>query len=876
VSSNYINNNNLSILIDTTGITENYINTIIIDYTYDNTNYSIETDISIEPILKSGVPELEYVPNSILVENSYKHDLKQPTDYGNILIDTIYFSTIGEDKLQFYIKNIGEENAIIDNIEIENSFKFLNDILSKEQKTDDDIKNIELLNNYNNYHLNSMVYLGADSTDINNFTNIYSIKKYISFTIDKIEQPQYNAFNSNYFKIYFKVNKFKIDNNLFNGTPLAIKVSYKKIGSPIIYTKYLCDKYEFCLKFIIGKMELLYNKSIENTKYLKPYTRNSIFIDLYKKVTFDNIWTDIGNLISNSITIKKCEIENINYDNSIERREFSLNENQFPLSVSELNNIKPNTMSIDFNLENEKIYKFKLKIYTSYEFIKYIEIPMTIISSNIEIDDIIKFNPNDFYVKNNKYFLSLKKLETKNRTLEIINTSNMDIIINELSSYTIADKFNNNNFDIKIKTRVKLPFTLTNKNSLKLNIDFIGKDFGHFSNFILLKTELGDIYLNIASFVNTKYKDVFVLMENAKGTKFKAAVSGMDVEYIKLINFGDDKCNTDITKLGQYYNDNFKIANSAILLPNTVNYIENVFKPNTTGKKINYANFKLNDMLETFNLLSNENTYISKIQNSNIIAEMIGIALSENSLPIFDKSVIDFGYFSIDNKNKLLRVDTINIVNYGLSPFIITKISNINENSPFKILIGNSLPLKVEKEISIPIYINKNYFNSNDNIYYDIIKFEMQDLKTKKIISNDVIVKIELSEHNKTYISLNSEFLEFGYCEINNFKTDNLTIKNFSTKKLNLSVSYEGNIELQTLYNTNINIWQNQTFALPIYFYPHSLGEFMGKIKLSFDNDNFIKYIDLFGYGVDFKLPLTKIKNDISKYIENIQKYLNK
>ena len=212
-------------------------------------------------------------------------------------------------------------------------------------------------------------------------------------------------------------------------------------------------------------------------------------------------------------------------------------------------------------------------------------------------------------------------------------------------------------------------------------------------------------------------------------------------------------------------------------------------------------------MIETYKLLIGEETYEAKIQNSHIIAEMLGTALSEAALPIFSKSILDFGYISANNKSRLTRVDNFDIINYGITPFLITKISKINSRSPFKVsTLNKNYPIKVNNKISIPVYIDNTLLNSNDNIYYDIFKFELQDLKTKNVFSNDIIVKLELTEEDKKYISLNSELIEFGYCEINNFKSDSVSIKNFSTDKLSLDISYNGDIELQTLNNFTINL----------------------------------------------------------------------
>lgn len=877
VNDDILKNNNLNILLDTSGITEEYTNTIVINYSYDGTVFELETDINIIPTINSIKPEIIYSPNSIIVENSYKHKIINNSSTYKTYVDTIHFSTYGNDTLNFELKNIGEVNAIITDVEIENAYKILNDLNNITNKTDDDIENISLLTKYTDKHFNSMSYINdsLSNTELQKLISYDTIKKYITFKLNTIDQKEYNAFNTTPFKIFFSLNKYKEDINYINGTPLVIKIKYKSNTSNIIYEKYFCDNIDFNLKFVLGKLELFYNSNSSNVKYVRPSVRNTLFIDLYKNIKFNNIQSNIGKYLSNSIVIKNAEIININNTNNINSSEYFLNNNQYPISVSSKDNISVNTLSFDINLQKEKLYKFNLKLYTNYEYFKYLEIPINIVSTNIDIENIITFDENDFYVKNNRYYLSLLKLETKNRTLTINNKSNLDINILNITTYVIKDKFNESNFDISILTKVKYPFILNNKNNLKLNINFLGKDYGHYNCFIILKTNLGDVYLSIPSYVNTKNKDVYVLMENTKGTSFTATLGNSDIDYIKLINFGDDKCFTEITKLGGANVNNFNVKNYSTLLPNTTNYIENVFKPISSGKKIGYLNFKLNDMLETFKLLEDSSSYTYKIQNSNIIAQMNGVGLLENALPVFSKSVIDFGFISLEKKNRFIRVDNFDIVNYGITPFLITKITKVNKNSPFSILIDNNqYPIKVNDKISINIYIDNTKFNNNDKIYYDIIKFEMQDLKTKNVFSNDLIVKIELTESNKTYVSLNSEFIEFGYCEINNFKTDTVYIKNFSTEKLTLDVNYNGNIELQTLDNLSVNIQPNQIFNLPIYFYPHGVSIFEGVINLSFNNGNYEKNINLMGYGVDFKLPLIKIKNDISEYMDKIQKYL--
>jgi hypothetical protein len=180
-------------------------------------------------------------------------------------------------------------------------------------------------------------------------------------------------------------------------------------------------------------------------------------------------------------------------------------------------------------------------------------------------------------------------------------------------------------------------------------------------------------------------------------------------------------------------------------------------------------------MLETFKLLDSDNEYIFKIQNSHILAEMVGIALADHALPYFSKSVVDFGYLRLDKIRSGQRIDTFDIKNLGLTPFVITKITKNDLNSPFEIpLLSNNLPIKVVNQISLPLLINNNKLTENQKVYMDVFKFEIQDLKSKKIYNYEIIVKIELTENDREYLSFNSEYIQFGYCEINHFKVDEI------------------------------------------------------------------------------------------------------
>jgi len=254
------------------------------------------------------------------------------------------------------------------------------------------------------------------------------------------------------------------------------------------------------------------------------------------------------------------------------------------LSLSAVNNLN-NRIVFDINTTSEKIYKFKIRAYTNYSNIKFIDLPLTVVSTNLDVEEALQFSKNDFFVRNNKYFLSLLKLHKKTRSIEIVNSTKVPIIINSIDTKTITDKFGVSNLDINLLHTIDLPIEITNTKSLNLQIEFLGKDFGHFCGFIILHTNLGDVYLHIAAYVNTKYKDVYVMMENRKGTNYTSPLYGVAFDYIKLTNFGDDISLLEINKLG-YDQDEFLIANIDTLYPKTTNYIETIFAPTATGNKI--------------------------------------------------------------------------------------------------------------------------------------------------------------------------------------------------------------------------------------------------------------------------------------------------
>jgi hypothetical protein len=61
-----------------------------------------------------------------------------------------------------------------------------------------------------------------------------------------------------------------------------------------------------------------------------------------------------------------------------------------------------------------------------------------------------------------------------------------------------------------------------------------------------------------------------------------------------------------------------------------------------------------------------------------------------------------------------------------------------------------------------------------------------------------------------------------------------------------------------------------------VYFYPHGIDTFNGTLTLNFNNGNYIKEIDLFGWGVDFKSPKITIENKMASYYKSLKNYLGK
>ena len=114
------------------------------------------------------------------------------------------------------------------------------------------------------------------------------------------------------------------------------------------------------------------------------------------------------------------------------------------------------------------------------------------------------------------------------------------------------------------------------------------------------------------------------------------------------------------------------------------------------------------------------------------------------------------------------------------------------------------------------------------------------------------------------------------FCTLFKPKTDELSVKNYSTDKVVLKITTDGIPELQSVENMVINLWPSQSFTIPIYFFPHGIATFNSRLKLDFNDGKYLKYIDLYGLGVDFNEPRITVENKMAAYykllVDNIGK----
>lgn len=870
----YLDRNPFNIFVDTINLTEDYSNSIMVDFTYNEVDGQREVPINIYPNLTLD-PKLvlnDFYQSDSGIYLSGEQEKKDIADMANQPKLNTHIGHTGQTEyLSLVLYNTGNTNAKIDKVE----FIDINDYETAFAGDADALLKCNVL--LGGHHADTLKYLYAilpdgEYVDSNkeydpvDYDDKGKITDYLSFKIDNIKNENTNLNGLNPIILTLKVNRLNPTENKVLGKVFIIKITYN--DGKYIFT----DSGKTSFRILNTQVSLAYEKSQDIT-YVKPRVRSTIFLKLFKTTSNSIIkGKDFGN--NGAIT----DVKLMNYDNNedtyITDNEFIIDKTKIPFSL--LSSQKGSLFSFDLDLTEERLYQFKVRLYTNIPNIPFIDVPYEIICTTLDAEQAIKFDESDFYVRNNKYFLSLNINVPKSRTLNIKNVTDTDIIVNDIKFDLPTSQLGMTDMLTEQINNITLPYKLTNKNPIKMDFDFQGREYGRSTGFIILSTDLGEVYLPVVIFVNTKLKDVMVLMENARGIEFIAPLNSVDKEFIKLTNFGEDLSLIDVIKLG-YDKNEFLVENNVILFPNTINYVETMFTPTSTGKKIGFVDIKIKDMLETFVLRNTDYTKQYKTQNTHIIAELMGNAMSDHALPQFSKSVVDFGFLAIDKKDRTMRYDTFEIKNLGLTPFIITSITKLDNDSPFMIpLAGQNLPIKVDTNIQLPIQLNNKKLTNNTAVYTDMFKFEMQDLKSKRMFTYDIIVKIELTDVKREYFSFNSDYINFGYCQINHFKTDEVTVKNYSTNKVVLNINTNGDVELQSLENMTINLQPSQTFDIPVYFYPHGISEFSNTLVLDFDNGNYIKEISLHGLGVDFNSPLVSVENKLAEYYKNLVNHLGK
>jgi hypothetical protein len=620
-----LDRNPFNIFIDTTGISEEYHNSIIVNFTNNDKVSNREIPVSIYPNIK--------LESKCEIKNIYLTDSDKipcascvPGNKNKFPYLNTFVGHVGQpDLITIELINTGNTNAKIKSVELI------------------DVNNLDQFSEHDDYDLlkDNIVYgNNADALkyeytilpedqresdqkyDVTDLVDQGKLSDYISYSIKNIKNEDMNMNTLKPLIIQLQINRLNETQNQIFGKCAIIKIELE--DGKVLLSKTLKNS----LRFLNTQVALTYEKSQELT-YIKPRIKHTLFTKFFKSVN-NTVLDSFG--YGSDVVITSAKL--INYDDNAETNlledEIFIDKSVFPFTILDKNS---NTkFNFDIELKQEKLYQFKIRFYTNIPTIKFIDVPYEIICTDLDPESAIKFDEDDFYVENNKYFLSLNRMVPKKRKISIKNTSNIDLIINGIDFELPSSDIHISNVDNEILTPIELPYKLTKKNPIKLDFEFIGKEYGRNTGFISLDTNLGIVYLPVVIFVNTKIKDVMVLMQNKRGVEFKSPINSVDKEFIKLINFGDDPSLIDITKLG-YDKNEFLVQNNSILYGNNINYIESMFMPTTTGKKNAYLDIKIKDMLETFILRNNDQSKEYKIQNTHIIAQLTGNAVSDDALP---------------------------------------------------------------------------------------------------------------------------------------------------------------------------------------------------------------------------------------------------
>jgi hypothetical protein len=276
------NNNNYTLTdieVMANGIASDYKNTIIIEYDYDNTSFTLESDVNIHPVLATGEPEITYASN-IISEFSFVKNIYDTTPTGSkILVDKVRITTLGEERVHFSLKNIGPVDTIIENIEFENAYIYYDNLINKPNKNETDLKNLEIIEKCISDHEKGMSRIDKKRFFLDNLKDSdkkQPINDILSYNIVKEDFNANNAFGLGEFFYQFSFNFFDVPRNTISGIPLLLKVTYRNKNTGIIKDTFIYNKVNFNLKYILGKQTLSTSQTEDVLKYIRPKTHNTI------------------------------------------------------------------------------------------------------------------------------------------------------------------------------------------------------------------------------------------------------------------------------------------------------------------------------------------------------------------------------------------------------------------------------------------------------------------------------------------------------------------------------------------------------------------------------------------------------------------------
>jgi hypothetical protein len=277
----------IDIIISTIGITEKYTNTLEITYEFDNTTFLMESVIEIDPILDISEPEITYT-TKLYSENASKTFLI--ANRFNTF-DYLQFMEFNNDVIDLKLKNIGDANTIIDDIQIENAIIAKENIKNKLNLTDNDIKNLNTLDICINNHYSGFNLIKSDlkltDDDVVNFDSKQKVSELFTTKIIQLDYDKnYNAFSSSIIYVKLAINMISQPKNIINSIPTIIKITYRNKVTNTVKETYLYEVRGFNIKYILGEVSIFSSQNSLDYNYIRPNSYNTLYTDFKVNITY--------------------------------------------------------------------------------------------------------------------------------------------------------------------------------------------------------------------------------------------------------------------------------------------------------------------------------------------------------------------------------------------------------------------------------------------------------------------------------------------------------------------------------------------------------------------------------------------------------------